>query len=514
MGTLSSLTGGGSGGGGGDPQATFQAASNISNGDLVALKTNGTVEPIYSTDNAADFTISNDGTKVYAGGTTYFAGPACWAVHNEATDRYLFVRNEGGGNFYNQISQGTYDDSTNEFTLQDSNQWSAKGTWLSSEPSPNNSYMFGYGDPSQSRVLVRGIYWNGSNYVVTSDTSFGYSTDTYAVYCSANGFNSVDFTIASFSTSNEFQCTHGTYVGTSTAPTNTTDSSNRKYTSAGGFWNTSVLSGINVQDDYHLFALKESSAQNMRLVMVQCNSTTTTFGSSLNLGVTESGNYPTSLAFDPVLKVGVLSFRGSNGKANFRAFTYDTSSLTVTDLGALTTNMDGNVCPVSFNKTARKFITVDQDGGQVDMYSLAADGTQSTIETGQVHPSASNMQLEMMHVFERQDDNNMGVVFNSGTNPTSNYIDTGNHLYATQFTVPYVDTNVDNYFGEAKEAITSGSAGAVAILNRTTDFAGSSFQKGQKLFANPSGSALATSGTYRVGYATDGDTILVTGDPS
>ena len=41
----------------------------------------------------------------------------------------------------------------------------------------------------------------------------------------------------------------------------------------------------------------------------------------------------------------------------------------------------------------------------------------------------------------------------------------------------------------------------VAILNRTRDIADSSFQIGQKLFANPSGNALATSG-YRVGHAT------------
>ena len=75
-------------------------------------------------------------------------------------------------------------------------------------------------------------------------------------------------------------------------------------------------------------------------------------------------------------------------------------------------------------------------------------------------------------------------------------------------------TNVENHFGEAKEAISSGAAGSVAILNRTKDIADSGFQKGQKLFANPSGTALATSGTYRVGHATDEDTVLVLGDPS
>ena len=66
MSNLSDFLGGS--GGGGDPQANFQASANVANGDLVVLNDNGTVEPVTSTAVAADFTQSDNGTKLYAGG--------------------------------------------------------------------------------------------------------------------------------------------------------------------------------------------------------------------------------------------------------------------------------------------------------------------------------------------------------------------------------------------------------------------------------------------------------------
>jgi hypothetical protein len=106
------------------------------------------------------------------------------------------------------------------------------------------------------------------------------------------------------------------------------------------------------------------------------------------------------------------------------------------------------------------------------------------------------------------------LIFNAGSQFSGTYITNSNHSYATEFEIPSVNTNVASYFGQAKEAITSGSAGPVGIIQRTVDVSNSSFATGGKLFANPSGSSLATSGTYQVGYASDADTVIVTGDPS
>ena len=515
MSNLSDFLGGS--GGGGDPQATFQAASNITSGDLVALKANGTVESVYSTDVLEDTAQSNDGTKVYAGTTTYYNGPRCWVVHNEATDRYLFVRNEGGGNLYHQISQGTYNDATGQFTLTDSNQVSGYASWLSQKPSPNDAYVWAYGDPTSARLLLRGIYWNGSNYVFTSEANFGYSTGTGQVYAHVNGSGSSSYTVAALSTTNELMVSHGVYIGTSQAPSTTTDLTNRKYSSAGQIWNGNWLTGTHIKDDIHIFGLKHNSTNEVRLVMAKSNSTTTTFGSSLNTTKTESGNYaPSGIAYDPIGNVGIIGFRGSNGRLNLHGFTVDTASLTITDLGAVTTTCQGNMGKVSFNPTANKFVVMDSENanaGRVEFFTYNSSGVQGTIQQENIHPSAT-IAIENPDMYPVANSNYMVTTFNTGTTITSNYASTGNHLYATQFGVPFIDTNIDDYFGQATEAITSGNAGPVAISNRSVDYIGSSFQKGQKLFANPSGSALATSGTYRVGYATDGDTVLVTGDAS
>ena len=48
----------------------------------------------------------------------------------------------------------------------------------------------------------------------------------------------------------------------------------------------------------------------------------------------------------------------------------------------------------------------------------------------------------------------MGVTYNSNQD---------NNQYITSFQPAYNATNMDNYFGEAKEAIASGSTGSVFI---------------------------------------------------
>ena len=148
-------------------------------------------------------------------------------------------------------------------------------------------------------------------------------------------------------------------------------------------------------------------------------------------------------------------------------------------------------------------------------FKMNSGGNISDESTHDMVPSSTSTIPDMYYgsLFPRVNSAFQVFSFNSGVGISGNYINSSG-VHATQFHPSYLETNMAQHFGEAKEAISSGAAGSVGILNRSVDFTGSSFQEGQKLFANPSGTALATSGTYRVGHATDKDTVLVLGDPS
>ena len=514
MSNLSDFLGGS--GGGGDPQATFQASANVANGDLVVLNDNGTVAPVTSTLNAEDFSKSNNGTKIVDNGTPSFSQPATWGRYNAAVDRHLFATREDGGNLYHNIQVGTYNSSTGTYSLQYRGQFSGFANFLAYRSSPSNGFLYMYGGTS-SQAYVRGFYWDSGTYNLTGEANFHNSNNwvSNCQYINPNGDNSTIFTCAGINGNGYISATYGSWNGTSSTPSVGDQLHNRYWTSGGTSWNQSFFSGAHVDSNIHVFAISDQSS-NVWLLAAKVETSATTYkGTQLN--VQKSGNL-SSIAYDSDANIGVFCYtdNSNTSKRTFKVFTVNKATLDCTVLNTFSSAYTGTLGQVGFNSLAKQFMHVPS--GQTNLVKAEYFGLSSTGEVlnkkEQFLHSNGTTQFEFNVVYDIVGTNSQVIVFNSGSNPTSNYIDTVNHTYATQVDLEYVDTNVDKHFGEAKEAITSGNAGPVGILNRTVDVTGSSFQKGQKLFANPSGSALATSGTYRVGYATDGDTVLVTGDAS
>lgn len=511
MGTTSSFFGGG--GGGGDPQANFQASANVTSGDLVVLNDNGTVEPVTSTANLVDMTSTDNGTKIAAEGTRNYATTGKWGIYNPTLDKYVFAV-AGDGNNYETIHTGTYNDSTEEFTLTFRGQFAGYASRLSDKFSPNNGLLYAYIGTNQY-LYVRGLY--GSTYAIGGETTFasGYMRNG-DVYVNTHGEGSSDLTVGGIN-DGYISFTHGTWNGTSSSIVATAqiNETGRRFTSEGTSWSSNSFAGVHVKNDIHVYAAAKSGE--LYIGGVQCNADGTTFGTILNTGINPSSNYK-SIAYDPVTNIGLIRhYASSTAKAT--PFSINTSSLTITkypDISIIGLSSTGSVM---FHPTAKKFTLVDNHSftRDVEVFELSASGVKTNGTTHRFFPtSSSNPQTEHSSQFPVTGTGKVGMVFNAGGTHSvgGNYIDTGNHSYVTQFSIPFTNTNVDSHFGEAKEAITSGSAGPIAMLNRSIDIEDSSFQKGQKLFANPSGTALATSGTYRVGYASDADTVIVTGDPS
>jgi len=516
MGNLSDFLGGS--GGGGDPTGKFQASATVASGDLVALNDNGTVAPVTSTDVAANEALSDNGTKIYAGSSgNNYSAPHSQAVH-DLTRGYLFVTNEGTGNIYHRIKYGSYNSGTGQFSLTSGNVISGYQGWLSPLASPNNGYLYFYGSGGTSHH-VRGIRWTGSAYTWTGAISFNDNSNSnpYSNYISASGEGNNDFVAIAVLGSNYLAASHGTWDGTSSTPTRTSSMGSNTWSAGSNSWSTGWIVGSHVKDDVHVVMIKNTSDY-VKFVAVNCSSSGTTWGSVLNTNLQQQSGYSPSMAYDPVQNIGVVSFK-YNQQTRLFGFSVNPTTLAVTFHGQLLVGFDGgdNTAELTFNPTAKKFVAIPETpvAGGAKTFEYTSGGVEGTATTIDVHPSVSaGIYPEEQGLFPVKNSGNVILTFKSSNNPTSNYIDTSNHIYATQFGLPYVDTNVDTHFGEAKEAISSGAAGSVAILNRTKDIADSGFQKGQKLFANPSGTALATSGTYRVGHATDTDTVLVLGDPS
>lgn len=526
MGTLSSLTGAGSGGGGGDPQATFQASANVANGDLVILNNNGTVEPVVSTAVAADYTKSDNGTKIHAGGTPTYGMTSYSANYNETHDKYVFFLRYDNGNLYGDLRSGTYSSATETYSTNFRSQFSCYANWMSQKRSPNEGYVLGY-RANNGYIYVRGVRWNGSDYTVTSEgtanTAISSSQD---LYCEANGDGSSSFAIGGMTGNGCPAVVHGTWDGTSSTPSfsdtvqsQNSDSINNQF---GTDWGNGTLSGGHVKDDIHVLAGQKGT--NSYIFACRVEASGTTYGNPVNTGFAHNG-YPNRIIYDSDVGVGVFqTYSGTNGAGpKYIAYSVNTETLAVTVHGQIPmpTGFTGYASGLGWNPTAKNWVAVDHFGGEIYSFTLDSTGNVLASNTGQFAPNAptpSSVRLQFQMMFPVHGSGAMGIMFNGDAvisgGGAGSYMDTSNHLYVSQFDIPYVSTNIETYFGEAKEAITSGNAGPVAILNRTKDIPDSTFQKGQKLFANPSGSALATSGTYRVGYATDGDTILVTGDPS
>ncbi len=520
MGTTSSFFGGS--GGGGDPTGKFQAAATIAEGDLVALNNNGTVQPVTSTSVANNYAKSDNGTKLEATSTPTFGMTGYSANYNQTHNYYIFISRIDGGNLYCNLRTGTYNSGTGEYSLSLRAQVSAYANWMSQKRSPSEGYIWGYRG-SNGYIYSRGIRWNGSNYVFTSETYHNTSSTSSAdVYCEANGDGSSSFAIAALLNGNTPAVGHGSWDGSSSQPTSTDQLTNYNSDTLAGYgtnWTGNTLSGAHVKNNVHVLGAKQSNA---KLFACRVESSGTTYGAVANTGFAMA-QYPSRIIYDNDVGVGVYQFvSGSTPK--YVAFSVNIDTLAITVHGALElpSGFTGYGSSIGWSPTAKTWVAVDHLGGEIFAFTLNSTGAIVTSSTGQFAPGHTgspsvNLQYQMM--FPTYGSGGaMNIVFNgdaaiSGSGAGS-YMDTTNNLYVSQFDVPYIDTNVDLQFGEAKEAISNGAAGSVAILNRNKNIVDSTFQKGQKLFANPSGTALATSGTYRVGHALDADDILVLGDPS
>lgn len=522
MGTLSSLTGAGSGGGGGDPQATFQASANVANGDLVVLNNNGTVEPVTSTLNASDFAQTDNGTQLYSGGVSSFSSYTSAMLHNADNDEYVSFVHDNSGNIYLRMNEWTYSDATGVFTRDTSYSLGNISTyhWNVFNDNSRNQMLLGYAD-ANGWLRVRGIF-KASNGNWTLSAQSPTPNGQNASNCAYVGRNEDGTIVAAskYNTNNSPYAQAFSWDGTSSAPVETGNGINSNYQSMTG--NTLAIDnggflGHYAGDDVHVLGVRDTNNSfQMTLVAFNCNSGGTNWGTPASTGITTSNNYG-MMTYDPVGNVGIVMYSDGSGSSSIVGFTIDKTSLAITTFGEV--ERTKTIGTVGFNPTSKLFFCTDETSGQgnyIKFFTLDSSGNKGATTSEAMLPaySVGSFQPERGGMFPRTNSGNMVFSFNASDPVSGSYISNSNRTYATQFSGEYVETNIDSHFGEAKEAITSGNTGPVGILNRTVDVTGASFQKGQKLFANPSGSALATSGTYRVGYATDTDTVLVTGDPS
>jgi len=524
MGTTSSFFGGS--GGGGDPTGKFQASATVAEGDLVILNNNGTVAPVTSTAIAADYTKSNTGNNFYNGGTPTYGMTAYSGNYNQTHNKYLlFYRQDTSS--YGVIKSATYNDSTKVFeNFSQRLQTTMNASWLSQKRSPSEGYVLGY-RATNGYIYARGQRWNGSDWSTTGEGTANTSTSSSVdLYCEANGDGSSSFAIASFSNSTCPMVTHGTWDGSSSTPTfsNTMQSQNSdtKNNQFSTDWTTNTLSGAHVNNDIHVLAGKKDGDAYIFACKVEASGTT--YGNPTDTGYAHSA-YTSRIIYDNEIGVGVYQFYSGTGGAGpkYLAFSVNQETLVVTVHREipLPTDFTGYSSGIGWNPTAKTWVAVDHLGGEIYSFTLNNVGQTLASNTGQFapgHTGSPSVALQFQMMYPIYGSGGIGIMFNGDAvisgGGAGSYMNGTNRLFISRFDIPYVDTNIDSNFGEAKEAMASGAAGSVGILNRTKDISGSSFQKGQKLFANPSGTALATSGTYRVGHATDGDSVLVLGDPS
>jgi|9_EtaG_2_1085328.scaffolds.fasta_scaffold00560_3 hypothetical protein len=504
MGTLSSLTGGGSGGGGGDPTGKFQASANVANGDLVVLNNNGTVAPVTFNSISSNLNISD--TQTYLGGNGSFrANGGQWAFYNSANNQYLFAMSNN--NNQTDIYYSGYNSSTGAFSINHIyTQGSVYANMMAQDYNTTNNFYFAYRNGS-GEMRIRTIIWNGSNYSQGSDYNIGGSNAVGQnnCYCGVND----DGTVIVVGRGNNNKIGTGSFTSngnnSSGGTINYNIGSNQNSAMPYQIPNTR-MHGAHCGGSVHAIVHGNTGASGSCWIMpISATASSVTYGTGADTGLT--GADYVDVCYDPVGNVGIV-LCGSGVKG----FTIDKSTLTVSFF-AVTVNGTTQSGGLGFNRTAKLFAHSAGTGAsglhrKVDLFTLDSSGSQGAVTTITLDPSETvggsySQEYPTFHNF--QGTAQMGVTYNNDSN---------NQQYVYSFIPPYNETNMDSHFGEAKEAIASGAAGSVGILNRSVDLSGSSFNKGQKLFANPSGTTLATSGTYRVGHATDGDTVLVLGDPS
>lgn len=515
MGTLSSLTGG-SGGGGGDPTAKFQAAAAIANGDLLVLNANGTVQPVTSQTQSGNFTRSDNGNATHGDNGTIQSTYGSVMIHMGTRDEYILIMRNPSS--YLQFGAFTYNDGTGQFTTisHSMSQRYSKG-WSVHVDQANDSIIIGHTD-TQGYPRVSVVYHDGGVWNLTSQS--GQLMQQATNNCMSVG-RSDDGTIVVAvreSTGNRVGVATLSYNNSGGQPTHTSsfaNASSMRFQGTGMSGNADFggFFGHHVGGNRHVVHVRDTGDSfKSKLIAYTANSAGATYGNAVETSFTTQNNYG-SMTYDPVGNVGLILYDNSTGANNAPvvAFTVNTD---------LTINVHGKVATgyyygaVGFNPTTKHFY-VQTTRREMKTFKMNSSGVVSDESTNDMVPSQQSTIPDMYYggLFPRHNSPFQVFSFNSGVGISGNYLNSSG-VHATQFHPSYLETNMAQHFGEAKEAISSGAVGSVGILNRSVDFTGSSFQEGQKLFANPSGTALATSGTYRVGHATDADTVLVLGDPS
>ena len=504
MSNLSDFLGGS--GGGGDPQATFQASANVANGDLVVLNKNGTVEPVTLQSFSADLTTSTTVNPIYGSTANRYSNGGHFMGYNSTNDQYILTVSTANNNTI--LYRGSINSSGAQSMSAITTRSNVYATHLAQDYNKYDNFYFGSRN-SAGNMQVEALYWNGSNYTNGSQYGVGGSTST-ASNCVYVGVND-DGTVIASSKSNANNrigmaalTPSGNGSGTMTLQYNITNTeastSDMSYAiDDGGFHGAHC--GGNVHAILHRH---NGDGLNLWVMPVYADASSVTYGTPAYSGLPSAGNY-LDVCYDPVGNVGLILY-GSGVKG----FTVDKTNLTVSFFSVTTNTAPQSSGGIGFNRKAGLFLYLCGHSGArrtVEAFTLSSDGTQGSITEYALDNTSSigDWTAEFPTIHNFQDKGSCGVTFNSSTN---------NQQYMTTFAPAYETTNMDSYFGEAKEAITSGAAGAVGIMQRTVDIPNAGFSKGSKLYANSGGSTLATSGTYRVGYATDTDTVLVLGNPS
>ena len=515
MSNLSDFLGGS--GGGGDPQANFKAASNISADELVVLNDNGTVAGVISQNNTIDFGAENFSQESSFQSAYLDNNRFQQAFYDSTNDRYLLLALKSPG-ADNILYARTATRSGNTFTLASSSSSVSSITAFDADWDYSQNVAYIATRDTGSRVRIRSAYYNTSSGIFefsgTGDASSSNSFDNQVVIIASNQDGTgIMASKANDSTTKVFGY-EANPAQTTTKEPRFTKSSATGGTAIGG--NGIYANNIRGSD---LFRLSDGV-----FGMVWCNSGNLNVGlgnilhDSSNGGITTNnfnGAYFNNAsisnggllytAFDPINRVLLAGV--NNGVYRFVQYTGDTPQTAYGTLGNFTS---ANNSAITYSSYLKKFVTFQHpSSGTFTVTTFIVNTT-----TGQAEEvtSATDTTSDSNEIFERpriyMPDKQSDIAIVLGNTSTANRDE---YILGSP---PYLDTNVSKYIGQAAEAITSGSVGPVKIFNREFDIPGSSFQKGQKLYENSSGTTLATSGTNVIGYAKDADTIVVTGDSS
>lgn len=511
MSNLSDFLGGS--GGGGDPQATFQASANITANDLVALMNNGTIEPVTSTNVTIDF-----GAEQYVNGANQSQasanGKQSMAFYDPAQDKwillflltnadmYIMTASVSGSTVTIQANSGStyeYYSSTRAFDAC----WDSDSGQVVVTTVQTNDY-----------AALTSIYWSSSNsrYQRTASTTWaGASYQGDAAFIAENG-DGTGIAIHNFSSSSG-RCVAWTNAANANPPS-VTNSSGNDVLSTYPTVNSSKWGFLwNIADKTYACMYHTHINGDTRFRIITDSGTSVSGGSANNSFMTGQAAGIGSFAYSPITKRVIIGNVQQTNGAYWKTFSFNGQTpSTPTNLGSVP--LGTSYTAITYSSYQDKFVAFCQSNTPASTFEIATfdvddtDVAQNVTRSSDTfsHPNTGSTLFEFPSISASEGSNDTIFVFGNNNADNKEYVIAGSP--------PYLDTNIGTYFGQATEAITSGSAGAVSIINRTVDLGGNNFQTGQKLFANSSGLALATSGTYRVGYATDADTIVVTGDPS